>query len=334
MAKGMSMKRISEEAGVSIATVSRVLNKQGNYSPEIEEKVMRVVEDSSYIPDIAARALRCSSLSFVGMIVADLTTPFFASLIFKLQKRLYSQGYVPILYNTADTEPGMARYLDSFFAYGVSSLIYVAAHPVTAEISTLQLPCVLIECAMPSAASDAQYVAIQADHVQAGFDVTNQLIQSGCTRILYMHSKHGLNRMSGKFIGYQHALWEHHIELDDSRILTLDYSAAAQAYETIAAQLQRGVEFDAVLANSDEAATGVIHALRDHGKSVPGDVKVFGYGNSDISTYYYPAISSVDLDLDGVVELAATSLDRLTKKEPLDQVEYTMPVKLVIRETT
>ncbi len=334
MRKGLSIKDISLEAGVSVATVSRVINKQENYSPEIEKKVLDVIERHKYVPNLAARALRSSHMPFIGIMMTEIMNQFFSEIVFKLQMKLFEQGYVTVICNTSDRREFFNRYVDMFSTYNFSGLIYIAT--VFFEDTTIpaDIPSVFVECIPQGLPADSRYIIIQADHVQAGHDATKCLLEKGCSKVLFLRSMQGLHRQSGKYIGYQHALWEHHIPVDNEWLVSIDHSSAKSAYEKIGALLDAGVAFDGIYCNSDTAATGVLHLLKDRGIAVPGNVKIFGYTNSSISEHYDPQISSVDMNADAIIELASKSVVSLINGEEIAQREYTLPARLVLRETT
>jgi LacI family transcriptional regulator len=334
MKKGLSIKDISLEAGVSIATVSRVINKQANYSPEIEKKVLDVIERHKYVPNLAARALRSNHMPFIGIMMTEIMNQYFSEIVFKLQLRLFELGYVTVICNTSDQREFFNKYIDMFSTYSFSGLVYVATVFFEDTVIPADIPSVFVECIPQGLPADSRYIIIQADHVQAGHDATRYLLEQGCSKVLFLRSKQGLHRQSGKYIGYQHALWEHHISFDNDWLVSIDHSSAKSAYEKIGALLDAGVAFDGIYCNSDAAATGVLHLLKDRGIQVPGDVKVFGYTNSAISEHYDPPISSVDMNAEAIIGLATKSIASLIGGEAITQREYTLPAKLVLRETT
>jgi LacI family transcriptional regulator len=334
MKKGLSIKDISLEAGVSIASVSRVINRQGNYTPEIEKKVMDVIDRHHYVPNPAARALRSNHMPFIGIMLTEIMNQHFSEMVFKLQMRLFELGYVTVVCNTSDENEYLSRYVEMFSTYNFSGLIYIATVFYTDTAIPGEIASVFIECSPPALPAESPFVVIQADHVQAGHDATSYLLDRGCTRVLFLRSKQGLHRQSGKYIGYQHALWERHIDIDDRWLVTIDHSSAKSAYDRVGALIDAGVAFDGVHCNSDTAATGVLRALKDHRLRVPADVKVFGYANSAVAEHYDPQISSVDMNADAMIDLAIRSLVTLMSGGDAGQKVYTLPATLIPRETT
>jgi len=332
--KNLSIKDISIEAGVSIATVSRVINRQGNYSPEIEKKVRDVIERNNYVPNIAAQALRSNRMPFIGIMLTEIMNQHFSEIVFRLQMELFKLGYVTVICNTTDDNKYMNKYVEMFSTYSFCGLIYIATSFYGHSDIPTDIPSEFIECSPLDFPAEKPHVVIQTDHVQAGYDSTNYLIEQGCTRILFLRSKQGLHRQSGKYIGYQHALWEHHIPVDENLMVTIDHSSAKSAYAKLGELLDAGIQFDGVHCNSDTAATGVMHLLKDRGLAVPADVKVFGYTNSNISEYYDPRISSVDMNAEAIVDLAVKCMQELLNGSLASKKEYMLPARLVLRETT
>jgi len=334
MKKGLSIKDISLEAGVSVASISRVINRQGNYTPEIEKKVMDVIGRHHYVPNPAARALRSNHMPFIGIMLTEIMNQHFSEMVFTLQMRLFELGYVTVVCNMSDDNEYLSRYVEMFTTYSFSGLIYIATAFYANTAIPREIPSVFVECNPPVLPAESPCVVIQGDHVQAGYDATNYLLERGCTRILFLRSRQGLHRQSGKYIGYQHALWEHHIDVDDQWLVTIDHSSAKSAYDQVGALIEAGIVFDGVHCNSDTAATGVLRVLKDRGLRVPADVKLFGYANSAIAEHYDPQISSVDMNTDVMIDLATRSLVTLMSGERPERKEYILPATLIPRETT
>ncbi len=334
MRKGPSIKDISIEAGVSVATVSRVINHQGNYTPEMEKKVRDVIQRYNYVPNIAAQALRLNRMPFIGIMLTEIMNQHFSEIVFNLQMKFFELGYVTVICNTSDQNKFMSKYVDMFSTYNFSGIVYIATVFYEDTVIPKNIPSIFIECSPPDYPAESPSVIIQTDHVQAGYDSTKYLLDRGCSRILFFRSRQGLHRQSGKYIGYRHAFWERHIAAEDDWLITIDHSSAKSAYDKLKTIIDSGMKFDGVHCNSDTSATGVIHALKDRGLNVPGDVKVLGYANSDIAEYYYPQISSVDMNAAAIVDLAAKCMVQLIAGEEISKKEFTLPAKLIIRETT
>ena len=104
MEKGKSIKDIARLAGVSTATVSRVINQNGRFSKETEARVRRIIRENEYVPNMSAKGLRTSRTCVVGIIVPDITNPHFASLVLKLEINLFQRGYSCLICNTNESE--------------------------------------------------------------------------------------------------------------------------------------------------------------------------------------------------------------------------------------
>ena len=328
-----SIRDIARVAGVSVATVSRVLAKRGNTSPQMQKKVMDAIEELHYQPNYAARMLRTGRTPYIGIVISDITSEHFSRLVFRLQTRLFEQGYLSFICSASDSDSMLEKYIQMFSAQNYCGLIYVATILDERDNLPADIPSVFIECSPPKR-FDAPYVIVKADHMQAGIDGTNLLIERGCRSILLLRHAKNISHVSSKELGYLHALWQHHITFQKNWIIPIDRSPVNSARNAILELLQRGIPFDGVYCNSDIAVTGILSVLNEKGISVPGEVKVLGYGDTELAACYAPPISSVSIDTDGIVDIALCSMLLLLAQETPEKTEYVLPIQIVERQTT
>ena len=143
-----------------------------------------------------------------------------------------------------------------------------------------------------------------------------------------------ISHVSSKELGYLHALWQHNITFQKNWIIPIDRSPVISARNAILELIQRGIPFDGVYCNSDIAVTGILSVLNEKGISVPGEVKVLGYADTELAACYAPPISSVRIDTDGIVDIALRSMLLLLAQETPEKTEYVLPIQIVERQTT
>jgi len=331
--KQSSIREIAKKAGVSIATVSRVINQSGYYQPEMEKKVMDAVHELHYVPNMTARALRSNHKPFVGIVCTEQINQHFIDIIFQLQSNLLQKGYVSIVLNLSEGNVTLSEY-GSMFSHNLSIIVFIGVQVHEILDAQFDVPCIFIECE-PSQNTMSLYTVIQTDHFQAGYLGTEELIRQGCRKIVLLRSSQKNIKTSSKEKGYMQSLSEHGIQYDPNLIMYVDaFASAASAYEKLNLMIDQHIDFDAVYCNSDISATGIMRVLKEKNIDVPGKVKVIGYANSDISNYFDPPITSIDMGLENMVQIALQEILSLVSHKPTENKRITLPIQLLKRGTT
>jgi LacI family transcriptional regulator len=331
----ISIKDISREAGVSTATVSRVINNKGKYSPETRDRVLEVIERNSYVPNMTAKALRVSRQQTIGVILPEVVNEFFATITLDMQRLLFDLGYSTIICNTSYSVAYAKRYSAMLKSQNVSGVICVYDRQMDIADYPEDLPIVFVGYMPAMRAERGNIASIQIDFMEAGRMVTNALIERGCRRIV--HLSNWLNTREGisqRFEGFKRSMEENGLTIDPRLLVEVESTGASSAYRAVMNLLESGVSFDGVACNSDQSATGVIHALKERGLRVPEDVRVIGFDNMRISKYFIPSISSVEMKADLHAKLAVDCMMALVKGEALDQTSFILSAEIVQRETT
>lgn len=330
----ISIKDISKQAGVSVATVSRVINNKGKYSEETKNRVLKVIEENAYMPNLMAKALRVSHQQAIGVILPEVTNEFFATVSLNIQKSLFDLGYSTIICNTSYSPEYAKRYCAVLKSQNVSGVICVYDRQTNLADYPEDLPIVYIGYD-PVPIKRNNFVSVQIDFAQAGWMVTNALIARGCKRIVYMAN--WLNTREGassRYLGFERAMRENNLDIDKNLLVGVDTTGSASAYDAITKLIGSGVAFDGVACNSDQAATGVIFALNAHRLKVPQDVKVIGFDNMEISRHFIPAISSVEMRADMQAKHAVDCMMAMLGNKELQQTKFLLSAEVILRETT
>lgn len=171
MEKGKSIKDIARLAGVSTATVSRVINQNGRFSKETEARVRRIIRENEYVPNMSAKGLRTSRTYVVGIIVPDITNPHFSSLVLKLEINLFQRGYSCLICNTNESEKLERKHIQSLSAQNVSAIVLISGTRNYSELDTL--PVIYVD--RPSRSQKSSGVIIESDNEQGGYLATKEL---------------------------------------------------------------------------------------------------------------------------------------------------------------
>lgn len=332
----MNIYDISKRAGVSIATVSRVLNDSPHVSPVTRQRVMAVINDSGYVPNAFARGLGLNTMQTIGLLCPDATDAYLAQALAYMESALRTRGYDCLLCCTgkslearmAGVEQLKSRHVDGMVLMGSSFIedsdrdneyIRQAAKAVPVVLLNGSFPCEHVYCVL-------------CDDQRATMEAARHLLSTGCRRILYLyHSKNYSGRK--KLAGYRDAMEEQ--GLDESLLCYFDQNkmSVQDVRDRLMELENQGVTFDAVLASEDSLAIGALKYAKASGKSVPGNLSVVGYNNSAYCTFCEPELTSVDNKLKAICDhIVETLMGVLGGKEMPQKTVFTG--EMVLRQST
>ncbi len=293
--KQITIVDIARQAGVSVSTVSRVINGSKKVSDELCKRVEQVIQENNFKPNSIARGLVTKTTHVIGIVLPDISNPIFYNLIKGVDAILAPQNYSFILCESqgrAELEKNLLHMLKERNIDGIIFAGVTVDQPLLDVMHEINIPIVLV-CQDPDPL-DCGFDVVNFDNFRMGYEATNFLIQNGHRRIA-MISGPLYDNSSGKkrFWGYQKALEEAGISYAESYVrfgkFTFEegYNGMKQIYEE---NLQLPT---AVLASCDEAAMGAIDFLLSCGVQVPEQISVMGTTEIPMSSYYRPAITTV-----------------------------------------
>ncbi len=285
----MNIKAIAEQAGVSQATVSRVLNGNTNVSLEKRQRVMALVDKAGYRPSAAARSLAGARSHLIGVLLPDISNPFFAEILGKIEEEATLRGYSVIVNNTHGDAKKVREAMNVYVSRRVDGVLLSLD---AREASLLQyvlskkLPAVSITQTCRSL--DSIYVSME----KGGAMAAGHLADLGHERIAFIGE-----RSDPKYAGFCDALRERGISVDPTLLVEIEdwkTVTAEELAERIRSFLsQRRGDFSAIFAFNDVAALRALHELNDAGMRVPEDVALMGFDNIFISRELNPPLTSI-----------------------------------------
>lgn len=330
MEKGKSIKDIARLAGVSTATVSRVINQNGRFSKETEARVRRIIRENEYVPNMSAKGLRTSRTCVVGIIVPDITNPHFSSLVLKLEINLFQRGYSCLICNTNESEKLERKHIQSLSAQNVSAIVLISGTRNYSELDTL--PVIYVD--RPSRSMDTSCIMIESDNEQGGYLATKELLEAGCRRIVILKCLGNDTNQLARYTGFRRALAEYGLSEQEDMFVNLTEVSAETAHAAVSQLLAQGFAFDGIMCTTDTIAAGALIALREHGLQVPRDVLITGFDDSQLAAACGPGITSVHQDVARMAQLAIELLMQMLRGDQPRQHYYQLPVYLTRRCST
>lgn len=294
---------VAQLAEVSHQTVSRVINGHVSVSDSTRSRVLKVICELNYQPNIVARSLITNNSHLLGLIISGTERYGAAQVAQNVERRARAHGYEIILSSQTTNKPEeLIAAIHRMGQFGVDGLILLT--PCAAEEVPTSLPSPS-PFVMINAASDLTCTTVNFDHVAGGTLATEHLIHLGHRRILHVGGPSAWSDADLRYQGYLQALRTH--GLPECPRLEGDWSATA-GYHAVRQALENHFDFTAVFAGNDQMALGAIAALRGAGLTVPGDVSVVGFDDSPESDFFMPGLTSVQQDF---ALLGRTSVDEL-----------------------
>lgn len=328
-----SIKDVAREAGVSIATVSRVLNDIDVVNEDTKKKVLDAITKLGYRPNIVARSLKTQKTKTIGILIPDISSQFYPEIVRGAEDVANIYDYNVILCNSDFDVEKEKEYLRVLREKMVDGVIYISSslnEEILNIINELDIKTVLVET--KDRAGSLPSVTI--DNVAASYEGTKFLIEKGLKELAFIGVKSdNHNAWGDRYLGYEKALKENNFEVKDSSVYFGNLRVRT-GYEGMVELLSKNKNIDGVVCASDEIAMGAINALRDNNIKVPEDVSVLGFNNNHVSAIFYPKITTISQPSYDMGSVAMRMLIKLLNKKELEQGHYVLDYQLIQREST
>ncbi|MGQ2283152.1 catabolite control protein A [Apilactobacillus kunkeei] len=322
---------VARESGVSMATVSRVLNGNSNVRQATKEKVLKVIDDLDYRPNAVARGLASKKTTTVGVIIPDVTDGYFSSLARGIDDIATMYKYNIILANSDDNPDKEASVLNTLLSKQVDGIIFMGNEindDLRADFKRSDCPIVLagsvdINNSVPS---------VNIDYADAVKNETERLIKNGNRRIAFASGsmKQDVNK-EYRLKGYVSALQSSDISFDEK--LVFETKGTYEDGYDLADQLIND-KITAAIATNDELAAGILNGMTDRGVSVPHEFELFTSNNTKLAKMMRPQLSSITQPLYDIGAVAMRLLTKIMNKEAIDNSYVVLGYEIVERDST
>lgn len=328
-----SIKDVAKEAGVSIATVSRVLNDIDVVNEDTKKKVVDAIKKLGYRPNIVARSLKTQRTKTIGILLPDISNQFYPEIVRGAEDVSNIYDYNIILCNSDLDIEKEKEYLRVLKEKMVDGVIYMSSSlntEILELINELDLKTVLVE----TKDKEGLLPSVTIDNVKASYDSTKLLIEKGIKQIAFIGTeKESQNAWGDRYVGYENAMNEAGIEIDPE-LVYLSSMKVKSGYEGVQKFLKQNKKFNGVVCASDDIAMGAINALRDSKLRIPEDVSVVGFNDNFAASIFYPKITTISQPTYDMGSVAMRMLIKMLNKKELEEPHYVLEHQLVEREST
>ncbi|MGE5377303.1 MAG: LacI family DNA-binding transcriptional regulator [Bacteroidota bacterium] len=328
----VTIRDVAREAGVSVATVSRYINKNAPVSPEVGERLQAVMSRMRYVPHAAARNLASRKTRVIGLLLNNLHNDFFVPLLNGVEGVVRKKGYNLIV--ATYHAKSLDHTLPPIGPHNTDGLLVFSDGLVDEDLEALHasgFPMVLVHRTPPPL---VPIPSVTVENLEISRQLVDHLIKAhGKRRILFLrgpvHQEDSLKRE----VGYKTALQNNGISIDENLILNGDFERDV-AYEVMNKFFQDGKSglFDAIFTGDDDAAIGVLQSLHEHGIRIPEDVAVIGFDDLGFAPFLNPPLTTVRAPTEKVGRIATERLFGILEDHPSDEV-IILPTEIILRRS-
>lgn len=324
-----TLSQIAGKAGVSIATVSRILNDTGRVSPATRQKVFQAIRELEY--DSALKR-PTPTYETILVLIPDFFNPFYASIIDGIQQTAHDNNYEAFLVQTKDIYPSTNFYLNLLKRGNFSGVLWLSSTPPTEFLSVIEHHCPIVMCCEYPEDHRCSYVSI--DDVTAAYKAVNYLISTGCRKIGFVNCSLKYKYARHRREGYLRALTDAGLPINPEWYVSIPSIDYTLAYSAILQTLSAEPVPDAMFTCSDVFAAATINAAQHLGIHVPEDLSVIGFDNIETSRMTNPPITTIAQPGFQMGQQACSILIEKIQNAELPDRHILLNTELIIRESS
>lgn len=319
-----TIKEVAEEAGVSKSTVSRYISQNGYVSQEAQEKIKDAISKLHYSPNVLAQSLKTKKNQLVGLLLPDISNPFFPRLARGAEEYLQERGYRVMLGNISDSEDLEEEYLKVLLQSNAAGII--TTHDFTKKHPEIEIPVVVVD----RVDQETKY-GVFSDNKTGGRLAAEIICKAGAKEILLIRGPLDLaNNLNER---YQSSL----AYLNEQDLLVHTSDSKSFKFDKIQSEARKNLDkwsgIDSIIAPSDVHAIAYLHELLARGVKVPKEVQVMGYDDILMSQFIYPSLSTIHQPSYRMGHFAAELIYKIANQMPVEENRIKLPVYYVERET-
>ncbi|WP_256761175.1 LacI family DNA-binding transcriptional regulator [Cohnella sp. WQ 127256] len=331
--KATTIYDVAKEAGVSIATVSNVINDKGNVGKKKREEIFKVMERLQYKPSVIASALMGKKTYTLGLLIPDVSNPFFSEIARSVEDLAHSEGYSVIVCSTDNKDERVEKYIHLLEQKSVDGILIgtgVDNADILTQLSEKSVPIVMIA----RETSEISVHSVLTDDFKGGSLAAGHMLQHGHERMAILSENANVSSSVERVRGFRFALFEAGKTISDDQILPC-HSGIKDGKIAASLLLQSDSRPTAIFCCNDILAIGALQAAKENGVRVPEQLSIIGFDNTLLSTVVSPALTTISQPMDEMVKLAFGLLIA-TPEGGGDEIKQriVMQPELVVREST
>lgn len=327
----VTIKDIAREADVSVTTVSRVINNKPDVGDDTRAKILKIIDEMNYNPNSVARGLVMQKTNTLGLIIPDISNPFFPEIARAVEDKAQKLGYSVIFFNTDNHLEREKKAVELFKSKQVDGLIVslsVGNEEILKNLKKANYPVVQIDRSV----LNHSYPLVSIDNQHSAYQMVEFMLKKGHRRIAHISGDLNTTTARDRMAGYKKALKDYEIEIEKDLIIEGDYTQHS-GFEAMQKLLKLKKRPTAVFAANDLSAAGVYKALFAANLSIPEDMAVAGHDDIDIASLLRPELTTMRQPKYSLGEKAVTVLLKMINKKELEIEDQILKPNLIIRES-
>ncbi|MDK2799453.1 MAG: LacI family transcriptional regulator [Clostridiales bacterium] len=327
----VTIKDVARRAGVSIATVSRVINKTSNVSPEIKKKIEEAIVELNYRPNLMARALKNDITHTIGIIISDISNPFFMNIIREVENQVKEFGYTLIMVSTDEDPEKERQYIKVMYDKRVDGIIISSTgknEDYLCKVKDSGIPIIFID----RRPDDYKFDTVYVDKAKAAYNITNYLLSKGHRKIALISGPRDIITNYDRFLGYTKAFYNNNLPINNEFLYFGEYTSeyGAQVLEQIFKLKDKPT---AIISASEKITNGILLQANRLNICIPDDISLVSFGDIEMGELIKPRLTYVDNLNNEVGKIAGKMILERLKDYQKNVEERILNTNLVIRES-
>ncbi len=320
-----TIRDVAKHAGVSVATVSRVINETGYVHEDTRRKVETAIRELHYTPNEVARSLYKRKSRLIGLLLPDITNPFFPELARGVEDEMQANDFRIIFGNSDENRKKEKDYIQTFVQNNVVGVIASTNHPDNDTYRKLDIPVVFLDRTADNRPS------VYSDGREGGRIAAQEMLSRGSRKITVIKGPKHIRPAQDRYQGAIDVLSNEGIAFNVIQTSSYSFTEAGNWAKEL---FEKHPDTDGVIASNDIVATAVLHEALRLGKKVPDDVQIIGFDDIPLSTLLTPSLTTIRQPAYDMGRAAASLLIQLIENENVDNKTIQMPVTFTERDTT
>lgn len=327
------IKDVAQKAGVSVTTVSRVLNGEKYVKDDLKAKVKQAIDELGYAPSHIARSLVRKKTNLIGVIVPDLTSSFYSTILSSIEETASLNDYNLLVCNIIEDTDKELKYLNVFHEMRVDGIIIMhekLSDEIRSFIHKLDIP-IIFSSVRPV---DHKFISVIIDDYEAAYDATKYLTELGHERIAFIGGDmRDVTSGQNRYVGYRNALKDQRVRIINDYIRFGDYKTQS-GYDLMKELLACEPRPTALFAVSDDMAVGAMNCINDHQLKVPDDISIIGFDGSQLTELVRPRLTSMEQPIQDMGKITVnTMIEFITNPASSPREDLILGHKLVVRDS-
>lgn len=322
---------VSALAGVSLSSVSRVLNNHEHVSEKTKTKVNAAMEQLGYRPSSIARSLASNRTECVGILVSELHGPFYGDMLTGIESELRAAGKHAIItagHSDEESEKDAIDFLINRNCDALILLVDAISDDFLIKLSKKDMPFVILNRYIAEIADNCFYL----DNIMGGYLATKHLIEQGHKEIAYISGPLIKQDATERMLGHKKALTEYNIDFNKELLYEGDFLTQS-GRDGLAYLIDKNRKFTAVACANDEMASGAMKGAREHNLAIPQDCSFIGFDNVFFTEYLYPQLSTIHYPTKEMAKMSTQWILKNIYKKKTIKIENLFIPKLILRES-